>query len=183
MDEKLNDTTHAVSSNPEYHGSREIYAMRLTVLISQHNTAILFKLSVTVSVCRKPLLTSASKLLSGCCPLLRMFFLFSPSSQILLIISKPFKKDRTVTSSFLLICATTRGPQQALVSTFSVGDPGSIPGSGRSSGEGNGNPLQYPCLENPMDGGAWWATVSGVTKSQTRLRNFTFTFRPLIHGY
>ena len=43
-----------------------------------------------------------------------------------------------------------------------------VPGSGRSPGEGNGNPLQYSCLENPMDGGAWWATlVHGVTKSQT----------------
>ena len=40
-------------------------------------------------------------------------------------------------------------------STYNVGDPGSIPGSGRSPGEGNGNPLQYSCLENPMDGGAW----------------------------
>ena len=43
-------------------------------------------------------------------------------------------------------------------------------------GEGNGTPLQYPCLENPMDGGAWKATVHGVTKSQTRLSDFTFTF-------
>ena len=43
-------------------------------------------------------------------------------------------------------------------------------------GEGNGIPLQYPCLENPMDGGAWCAAVHGVTKSQTRLSNFTFTF-------
>ena len=43
-------------------------------------------------------------------------------------------------------------------------------------GEGNGTPLQYFCLENPMDGGAWWATVHGVAKSRTRLRNFTFTF-------
>ena len=48
-----------------------------------------------------------------------------------------------------------------------AGDTGSIPGSGKSSGEGNGNPLQYFCLQNPMDGGAWWATVHGVTKSQT----------------
>ena len=55
------------------------------------------------------------------------------------------------------------------VSTYNVGDSGSIPGSGRSSGEGNGNPLQYSCLENPMDGGAWWATVHGVAKSRTRL--------------
>ena len=44
------------------------------------------------------------------------------------------------------------------------------------SGEGNGTPLQYSCLENPMDGGAWWATVHGVTKSWTRLSDFTFTF-------
>ena len=44
-------------------------------------------------------------------------------------------------------------------SAYNVGDLGSIPGSGRSSGEGNGNPLQYSCLENPMDRGAWWATV------------------------
>ena len=43
-------------------------------------------------------------------------------------------------------------------------------------GEGNGNPLQYSCLEEPMGGGAWWAAVYGVTKSQTRLSNFTFTF-------
>ena len=43
-------------------------------------------------------------------------------------------------------------------------------------GEGNDNPLQYSCLENPMDGGAWWAAVHGVAKSQTRLGNFPFTF-------
>ena len=43
-------------------------------------------------------------------------------------------------------------------------------------GEGNGTPLQYSCLENPMDGGAWWAAVHGVTKSQTGLSNFTFAF-------
>ena len=43
-------------------------------------------------------------------------------------------------------------------------------------GEGNGTPLQYSCLENLMDGGAWWAAVHGVAKSQTRLSNFTFTF-------
>ena len=43
-------------------------------------------------------------------------------------------------------------------------------------GEGNGTPLQYSCLENPMDGGAWWAAVHGVAMSQTRLSNFTFAF-------
>ena len=46
----------------------------------------------------------------------------------------------------------------------------------RTFGEGNGNPLQYSCLENPMDGGAWWATVQGVAKSGTQLSDFTFTF-------
>ena len=49
---------------------------------------------------------------------------------------------------------------------------GSIPGSGGSPGEGNGNTLQYSCLKNPMDRGAWRATVHGVTKSQTRLSTF-----------
>ena len=51
-----------------------------------------------------------------------------------------------------------------------VGHLGLIPGSGRSPGEGNGNSLQYSCLENPMDRGAWWATVHGVTKSWTQLK-------------
>ena len=50
-------------------------------------------------------------------------------------------------------------------SACNLGDLGSIPGSGRSPEEGNGNPLQYSCLENSMDQGAWWATVHGVTKS------------------
>ena len=61
-------------------------------------------------------------------------------------------------------------------SVYNVGDPGSIPGLGRSPGEGNGNPLQYYCLENPMDRGAWKATVHGVAKSRTWLSDFTFTF-------
>ena len=65
--------------------------------------------------------------------------------------------------------------QMVKASACNVGDPGSIPGSGRSPGEGNGNPLQYSCLENSMDGGAWWATAHGVAKSRTR-NNFTFTF-------
>ena len=52
-------------------------------------------------------------------------------------------------------------------SAYNAGDPGLIPGLGRSSGEGNGNPLQYSCLENPMDGGALQATVHGVAKSRT----------------
>ena len=51
-----------------------------------------------------------------------------------------------------------------------AGDLGSIPGSGRSPGEGNGNPLQYSCLGSPMDRGAWWATVHGVVESETPQR-------------
>ena len=62
---------------------------------------------------------------------------------------------------------------EAKAPACNVGDLGSIPGSGRSPGEGNGNPLQYSCLENPIDGGAWWATVHGVTKSQTRLKQLS----------
>ena len=56
-------------------------------------------------------------------------------------------------------------------STCNAGDPGSIPGWGRSLVEGNGNPLQYSCLENPKDRGTWWAMVRGVAKSQTQLSN------------
>jgi len=52
-------------------------------------------------------------------------------------------------------------------SAYNLGDLGLIPGSGRSPGEGNGNPLQYSCLENPMDTGAWQATVHGVEESRT----------------
>ena len=54
-------------------------------------------------------------------------------------------------------------------STCIAGDPSLIPGLGRSSGEGNANPLQYSCLENPMDGEDWQATVHGVAMSQTQL--------------
>ena len=55
------------------------------------------------------------------------------------------------------------GGSEGKVSAYNAGDPGSIPGSGRSPGEGNGNPLQYSCLENSMDREALWATVHGVT--------------------
>ena len=61
----------------------------------------------------------------------------------------------------------------------SAGDPGSTPGMGRSPGEGNGNPLQYSCLGNPMDRGTWWATVCGVTKSRAGLSQQTTTTKLL----
>ena len=59
------------------------------------------------------------------------------------------------------------GGSEVKTSACNAGDLGSIPGLGKSPGEGNGNPLQYSCLKNPMYGGAFWATVHGVTKSQT----------------
>ena len=68
-------------------------------------------------------------------------------------------------------------------SACNAGDLGSIPGLGRSPGEGNGNPLQYSCLENPMDGGAWWATVHRVTKSRIWLSDFTHSLCILEHLY
>ena len=54
-----------------------------------------------------------------------------------------------------------------------IRDTRSIPGSGRSPGGGHGNPVQYSCLENPMDRGTWWATVQGVVKSQTQLKQLS----------
>ena len=59
-------------------------------------------------------------------------------------------------------------------SALSAADLGSVLELGRSPGEGHGTPLQYSCLENPMDRGAWWATVHGVTKRQTQLSNEHF---------
>ena len=63
------------------------------------------------------------------------------------------------------------GGSDSKESVGNAGNPAWIPGLGRSPGEGHGNPLQYSCLENLMDGGAWRATVQGVAKSQTRLRD------------
>ena len=76
-----------------------------------------------------------------------------------LVVPEPFAKES--------LCSPDSSDGKE--SACSVGDPGSIPGSGISPGEGKGNPLQYSCLENTMDRGAWWATVNGVTKSQTGL--------------
>ena len=71
---------------------------------------------------------------------------------------------------------------QTVESACGAGDQGWIPGSGRSPGEGNGNPLQYSCLENPMGGGVWQATVHGVTKSGTRQSDFTLSYSSMKQG-
>ena len=72
------------------------------------------------------------------------------------------------------------GGSEGKESAYSAWDLGLIPGLGRSPEEGNGNPLQYSCLENPMDRGAWWATVHRVTKSWIWLSNFTFFLSLLV---
>ena len=81
--------------------------------------------------------------------------------------------SQSVGCFFVLSMVSFPGGSEGEESACNIGDSGSIPGSGRSPEEGNGNPLQYSCLENPMDGGAWSATVHGVAKSQTRLSDFT----------
>ena len=68
------------------------------------------------------------------------------------------------------------GGSEGKESACNAGDLSSIPGLGRSPGEENGNPLQYSCLGNSMDGGAWWATVHRFEKSQTRLSDFFLDF-------
>ena len=66
------------------------------------------------------------------------------------------------------------GGSEVKASASNAGDLGLIPRSEKSPGERNGKPLQYSCLENPMDGGAWWATVHGGAKNRTRLSDLTF---------
>ena len=73
------------------------------------------------------------------------------------------------------MCMRIFGGSDGKASVYNAGDPGLSPGLERSPGEGNGTPLQYYSLENPMDRRAWYATVYGVAKSRTRLSNFTFT--------
>ena len=82
-------------------------------------------------------------------------------------------KSLTVRSLFAMNCfpGGSDGKESAICN---VGDPGSIPELGRSPGEGNGNPLQYSCLENPMSRGAWRTAVHGVAKSRTRLSDYAF---------
>ena len=77
-------------------------------------------------------------------------------------------------NSVRLNCLGSKITSDGKASAYDAGDLASIPGWGRSPGERNGNPLQYSRLENPMDGGARWATVHGVIKSRTRLSDFPY---------
>ena len=70
------------------------------------------------------------------------------------------------------------GDSDGKESACTVGDRGSIPGSGRCLGEGNSNSLQYSCLENSMDRGAWWATVHGITENQTQVSELALSLFP-----
>ena len=78
---------------------------------------------------------------------------------------------RCTISVTLLSCVSFPNGSDGKESTCNTGELGSVPEQGTSPGGGHGNPLQYSCLENPMDRGAWWALVHGVAKSQTRLSN------------
>ena len=73
------------------------------------------------------------------------------------------------------------GGSEGKESAYNAGDLGSIPGLGRSPGEGNGNSLQYSCLENPMDGEAWYATVHGVARSDTTSLSLSLSLSPVDH--
>ena len=105
---------------------------------------------------------------------------FESIFQHLAVASPPWSFSRLLRHhDFKSLCASLVA--QTVESACNVGALGLIPGSERSPGEGNGNPLQYSCLENPMDRGAWRATVHGTVKSWARLSNFTFTFHCLCH--
>ena len=110
-------------------------------------------------------------------PKVKVFFFIK--LQVIIICTSPMKQSACSCVPFFVF----PGGSEGKASACNAGNPGSIPWSGRSPGEGNGNPLQYSCLENPMDRGAWWATVPGVAKSQTRLSDFTFFHFALLRAY
>ena len=98
--------------------------------------------------------------------------LYAPVDVLSLIIPCNPTLSCTVLLSYFFFGCTSPDRSDGKESTWNAEDPGSIPGSGRSPGEGNGNPLQCSCLENSTDRGPSWATVHGVTNSWTRLSNF-----------
>ena len=131
-------------------------------------------------------------------------FLFCNICSFVLLLDSTYKGNHTVLLFLCLISLTitasgsthvvtnekissffcTRASQVVLVNAGEIRDMGSIPGSGRFPGGGTGNPLQYSCLENPMDREAWKATIHGVAKSWTWLRDFTyFTKSQLVYRH
>ena len=95
-------------------------------------------------------------------------FLYVPPAQFSLLLASYISMVHlSLTNNSILM--DFPGSSDGKASAYNAGYLGSIPGLGRSPGEGSGNPLQYSCLEYPMDGGAWQATVHGVTKSRTQL--------------
>ena len=98
---------------------------------------------------------------------------FKESPQIILEMSTSMSKQALLCAPFINFCLKEENSLLALVvknlsaNVGDVKDVGSMPELGRSPGEGNGNPLQYSCLENPMDRGAWWATVHRVAELDT----------------
>ena len=95
---------------------------------------------------------------------------------MLTVIKEEINSSTIIVGKFNTPLTVSEGKEYAC----NVGDLISIPGSGKSPGEENGNLLQYSCLENPIDRGAWWATVPKITKSWTQLSDFTF---PYIKGH
>ena len=101
------------------------------------------------------------------------FFFFSLP---VLINKASLEQAMSISLSIAPGCHPPAGGSDSKYSVCNTGDQGLIPGSERSPGEGNGNPFQHSCLENPTDRGAWWATVYGVSKSQTRLSDWHWLF-------
>ena len=97
----------------------------------------------------------------------------------------PLAQNEFLNFDLFFILMGFPGGSDSNASACNVKDPGSIPGLERSPGEGNGNPLQYSCLENSMDRGAWQATIHTVAESWTQLNDFTFTFfiLPMLEHY
>ena len=110
------------------------------------------------------------------------FSLVTAGSQVLFSFPGVFRTHRFIfgwLESLMTVTSLFTNTADGKESACSAGDLVSIPDLGRSSGEGNGNPFQYSCLENSMDRGAWWATVHGVTESWMQLSNYIFTFHSI----
>ena len=151
--------TTAFNSENEPHGAEaDFWEKNASWLV------LVFLRVTVVSQCGK-LQNGAKCLLQGDGPLLKWHWQEQEGNrkqQVSLLYHSSFPLRPSIGRAYLVA-------QDSKASACKAGDPSSIPGSGRSPGEGNGNPLHCPCLENPMDKGALWATVHGVTKNRTQL--------------